>query len=245
MSVPKCPCPICKKAFISWDSCAEHFEKVHSAVLAGKHITAKQYIFNVRNRLDPFRRFGKSILSGKPTKWNETTGKYERLADNTERQQYRKMFVDRMMKTYGRATLLDDPEVQKKMLANRKISGKYVWSDGSREFTYTGSYEEDCLRFLDELGIPSAEVFAPAPFVVSYKSPRDDKEHFYIPDVYIGNLKIVIEVKSAENKHYRARDLDIEKAKDFAMSKRNLTFVKVYDKDYTELGETIKQAINQ
>jgi len=241
----KCPCPICKRIFISWDACANHFSQVHGAILTGKNVTAKQYIFNCRNRFDPFRRFGRSILSGKPTLWNENTGKYERLADNAERQQYRQMFVDRMMKRYGRSTLLDDPEVQKKMLANRKISGKYTWSDGSRVFTFTGSYEEDCLKFLDEFGIPSAEVFAPAPFVVEYKSPRDDKPHFYIPDIYIGNLKIVIEIKSAENKHYRARDLDIEKAKDFAMSKRNLTFVKVYDKDYTELGEIIKQAINQ
>lgn len=245
MLKPKCKCPLCPKTFVSWDACADHFGDKHGAVLAKQDITPKQYIFNCRNHLDPFNKFGKSILSGKPTTWNENLGKYNRLCDEAERQAYRRMFVDRMMNRYGKDTLLRDPEVQKKMLASRKISGKYTWSDGSRVFTYTGSYEADCLKFLDTFGIPSSDVYAPAPFVIKYKSPRDQKEHFYIPDVYIPSLKLILEIKSAENKHYRARDLDIEKAKDQAISKRDVTYIKVYDKNYRELGETLKELLNR
>ena len=50
-----------------------------------------------------------------------------------------------MVGKYGKTTLLNDPEQQKKMLANRHISGEYEWTDGNIK-TYTGSYEFDYTR---------------------------------------------------------------------------------------------------
>ena len=44
---------------------------------------------------------------------------------------------------------------------------------------------------------------------------------------------MIIEIKSATNKHYRARDINTEKAKDLAISRKPYKFIKLYDKDYT------------
>ena len=61
------------------------------------------------------------------------------------------------------------------------------------------------------------------------------------PDVYISSIGLIIEIKSEENKHYRARDIGIEEAKDKAMigfiqhSKENFKYIKIYDKNYDDL----------
>ena len=58
------------------------------------------------------------------------------------REEYKK----NMIRVKGTYNILNDPEQQQKMLANRKISGKYRYSDGTM-FTYTGSYEKKLLEF--------------------------------------------------------------------------------------------------
>ena len=233
-------CPLCRRKYVTARACADHVDAEHIGSVPSD-VTTLQWLFNLRNRLPACTTHGKSILSGKPTDWNETTGKYERLADDAERMEFRKVFVSRMMKTYGKDTLLKDPEFQKKMLAGRKISGYYLYSDG-KKFEYTGTYEADFIRFMDiTMGWDSKDIFMPCPIVFTYISPRDKEKHFYIPDVYIESLKLVIEIKSSENKHYRLRDIDIERAKDAAMSKKKINFIKVYDKDYTELVDFIKE----
>lgn len=237
MSTKIFPCPVCKRKFASMESAIDHVDTEHE-YCCPKSITVKQWIFNVKNRLNPFTKYGKSILSGKPTNWNEKLGRYERLADDKERAAFRKLFVQRMMKTHGKATLLNDPEVQKKMLEHRKISGKYVFDD--KVFPYTGSYEFDFLRYMDVvLSWDPGDLYMPCPIIVKYISPRDGKEHFYIPDAYIQSLNLIVEIKSQENKHYRKRDLDIELAKDAAMKKLKVNYVKIYDKDYEDFTSMV------
>jgi hypothetical protein len=206
-----------------------------------KSVSTLQWLFNIRNKLSPINQSGKSIISGKPTKWDEKHGRYERLADDKEKEEFRKIFLARMRKKYNKDTLLNDADVQKKMMASRSISGVYEYSDGTK-FQYTGSYELDFIRFMDaNIEWESKDIFMPCPFVIPYTSPRDNKEHFYIPDVLIESKKIVIEIKSSENKHYRERDKDIENAKDEAMKNTNMRFVKIFDKDYSELSEILKE----
>jgi ABC-type transporter MlaC component len=64
-------------------------------------------------------------MTGKPTKFNTTTGRYERFADERAREAYREMFKKRMKQKYGKVHLLDEPDQQKKMLSNRSISSEY------------------------------------------------------------------------------------------------------------------------
>jgi hypothetical protein len=205
-------------------------------------MTSKQYCFNRKYKISG--RNGKSVISKKPTPWNEELGRYERFANDAERQEYRKIFLERMQKTYGKDTLLNDPDVQKKMLANRKISGIYKFRNG-KEVTYTGDYERHFLEVMDTLLEWSPDdLFVPAPQVIDYHNPRTGKMSFYIPDAYISSLNMIIEIKSEENKHYRERDLDIEKAKDAATIKKGYRFVKIFDKQYHELLNAVIEARN-
>lgn len=235
-------CPVCKRKFASVDSNIDHIDKDHPNCCPD-NITVKQWIFNIKNGLAPNNKYGHSILTKKPTEWNEKLGRYERLADDNERMAFRKLFIQRMLKTHGKETLLNDPEIQKTMLARRKISGKYKF--GKEEFPYTGSYELDFLRYMDEvMDWDPKDLFMPCPIVIKYTNPRDGKEHFYIPDAFITSLKLIVEIKSKENKHYRKRDLDIELAKDAAMRKSKYNYVKIYDKDYedfTSLVNSLRQ----
>jgi hypothetical protein len=227
----KYKCPICSKEYIHSEPLYHHIDIEHPDNLQG--MSPRQYCFNHKYKYTS--RHGKSVISGKPTEWNETTGRYERFANEEEKNEYRRRFLERMQRTYGTDTLLNDPDVQKKMLANRKISGKYTMSDG-KEVTYTGEYEKHFLETMDHiLQWPASDLFIPAPQVIAYDNPKTKKKSFYIPDAYISSLNLIVEIKAEENMHYRARDIDIEKAKDKATITAKYNFVKVSDKNYAPL----------
>lgn len=139
-------CPFCKRNYISEDGLIDHMETKHKDDL--QNMSAKQIYFNSRNRYPLYKKYGKCVMSGKNTEFNMSTGRYERFADEKARQAYREYFRRNMIQKYGKDTLLDEPEHQKKMLANRSISGEYEWSNGEKT-TYTGSYERRFLEFLD------------------------------------------------------------------------------------------------
>lgn len=223
-------CPFCEKKYVnSKQSLYTHMEKTHKEQLNG--LSPAQIYFNFKNK----KTSGHCIICKKETKFNEQTERYERLCDNPKcKEIYIKQFKERMMKKYGKTTLLNDEEQQKKMLANRKISGEYKWSKPPYTiFKYTGTYEKEFLEFMDIfLNWDSKDLFAPSPITFKYK--YDNKEHFYIPDFYIESLNLIIEVKSFENNHYRQRDIGKEKAKDLVVQKENYNYFKVHDKYYDD-----------
>jgi len=204
-------------------------------------LPAAQVYFNIRNRYFPNKEHGLSVISGKITPFNLTTERYERFANEQERQQYREYFRQNMIKKYGKDTLLNDPEHQKAMLANRKISGTYTWKTGE-ETTYTGSFERRFLEYLDiELDWSNpADVMAPAPMYFEFK---DDQgvSHFHIPDFYITSLNLIINIKSSENEHYRLRDIDRERFQDNAIKKSNFNYLKIYDNDFKRFDKVITE----
>lgn len=220
-------CPFCDRRYLDKGALILHMEKLHNDELHG--LTPSQVYFNYINRYELTKANGRSVISGKPTKWNEATGRYERFLPE-EKAQYRQYFLNNMKKA-GKENIMKDPEHQKEMLASRGISGKYKWSDGT-EFVYTGSYERKFLEFLDKmLGFPSSDIMTPAPQIFSYRRP-DGTEHFHIPDVYITSLNLIVSIKSADNKHYRLRDLEIEKAEDAAVEKSGINYIKIYDNQF-------------
>ena len=124
------------------------------------------------------------------------------------------------------------------MLAHRKISGTYVWSDGTK-YTYTGSYEKDALQYLDKiLQMNSKDVISPAPQIFKYT--YNNKNHFYIPDIYLVPFNLIIEIKGTNN-HYQKRDLDIQKLKEKAVKNENkYNYLIIFDKNYNELIDAIE-----
>ena len=114
-------CPFCDRRYTNNDAVYEHMDLKHSDELNG--LSPKQVFFNYKNKYSLDKNFGKSVISGKPTKWNEVTGRYERFLPE-EKEAYRAYFLNNMKKA-GKENIMKDIQHQKEMLANRKISGKY------------------------------------------------------------------------------------------------------------------------
>ena len=230
-------CPFCTKKYVTKESLYEHMENNHEEQLEG--LTACHYYFDYRNKNKTHK--GKCTECGKEVEFNEKTEKYNRLCNNPKcKENYVAKFRARMAKKGKSVYDLRDPEKQKQMLAARKISGVYKWSDG-KNIPYTGTYEKDCLEYLDKvLQYPSCEVISPAPQIYKYKV--NGKEHFYIPDIYLADLNLLIEIKG-HNNHYQKRDYGIEVLKEEAVMEdvkaKKINYIKVYDKKYDELVEKI------
>jgi hypothetical protein len=235
-------CPICKKNYVQKDGLYDHMEKEHKGELHG--LPAAQIYFNFRNKYALTKENGKCVMTGKPTAFNLTTERYERFADENARLAYREYFRKNMIKKYGKDTLLTEPEQQKKMLANRSISGTYTWASGYKS-TYTGSFEKKFLEYLEnELNWQNPEdIMSPAPMIFPY-TYLDEEERFHIPDFYITSMNLIVNVKSAQNQHYRLRDIEIEEGQDEAIKKSDFNYLKLYDNNFDkfiQIMETIKK----
>lgn len=228
-------CPYCSNRYVDKKALYSHMENKHENSIP-KGYTAAQAYFNFKNN----KTHGTCIIDGKETKWSEASERYERLCSESCKEKYREQFKERMKKKYGKVHLLDDPNQQKKMLANRSISGEYLWSDGKSKTAYTGSYELEFLKFLDIfMRFEPSDVIAPAPQVFHYKDV-DGTERFYIPDFYIQSINTLVECKdggSNPNKHHSRTEVDARKEalKDEVMkNQREFNYIKVTDKDHSQ-----------
>lgn len=220
-----------------------HMEDEHDDQL--DDISPAQVYFNYRNNYNLNKKHGECIIDKKPTDFNEKSERYNRLCSERCKKIYRERFKQRMMKKYGKEHLLDDPEKQKEMLANRSISGTYKFKDedgNKHEFDYTGSYEEDfIITMLELFKWNPDDIIMPAPMIFEYISPKDDEEHYYIPDAYIPSMELIVEIKSKNNKHYRQRDIDIERTKDKVVKESNYNYIKIFDKKYGKFLKYVKE----
>lgn len=227
-------CPVCNEKFTKLEGLHDHIDEDHSDLIP-EGFTPQQYVYYTKTG----KTHGNCVMCKTETEWNETTGKYKRFCDNPKcKEEYREIFKKRMVGKYGKTTLLNDPEQQKKMLANRHISGEYEWTDGSIK-TYTGSYELDFLKFLDVfMNMDSDDVITPSPHTYYYKYEGETK--FYIPDVYIPSLNLEIEIKDGGNNpnmHHKIVEVDKvkERLKDDVMkSQKEIDYIKIVDKKYDD-----------
>jgi len=228
-------CPLCDFKSTNKPSLYRHIEDEHKEQYKNsKTESPAQFYFNLKYN----KTSGKCIVCGSKTNWNPSVERYDRICGERCSEKYREMFKERMNKKYGKDHLLNDPDQQKKMLANRKISGEYKWSDGKSKKTYTGSYEKDFLEFLDiMMQFKSHDVIAPAPQVFKYQ--YEGKDRFYIPDFYIASLNLLVEIKDGgenPNQHHKIQDVDKKKEllKDNVMkNQKEYNYLKITDKDYS------------
>ena len=227
-------CPFCDAISADASRLVSHIEREHSGSIP-PNMTPTQYVYYLKTGKD----HGTCVMCGKPTSWNESTGKYNRFCNDPKcKEKYREIFKQRMINRYGKTTLLNDPEQQKKMLKNRKISGVYLWRDHVHKTPYTGTYELDFLRFLDEcLEMDPEDVMAPSPHTFYYV--YNGEKHFYIPDFFIPSLNLEIEIKTHENMHHKIQAVDRvkEQLKDQVMegNKNTFDYLKIADKNYMVL----------
>ena len=231
----KIKCKFCDAFFYNLDDYASHMEKFHEDMMR-KDMTSRQFVYY----LITGKEYGRCLICQGKTLWNEKTNKYKRYCESKVcHDKYVKMFKERMVNKYGKTTLLNDPEQQKKMLANRSISGTYSWSTNPNyKFTYTGSYEKEFLIFLDRImEMDPTDIISPSPHTYYYE--YDGKKHFYIPDVFIPSLNLEIEVKDGGNNpntHPKIMEVDKEKErlKDEVLSSNSIPFdyIKIVNKKH-------------
>ena len=226
------PCPYCNETYHR-DNLVKHIERKHDDEIPEGY-TAYRLVYDIVNNK---HGHGNCTVCGNPTKWNEKRQKYERLCGNPKcYETVKKTYQKRMMKVYNKTHLLDDPKQQEKMLANRRISGKYKWSDG-KEFTYTGKYELNLMKFLDEvLEFDSSEVIAPGP-VLEYT--YGGKTRHWITDFLLLPYNLIIEVKDG-GKNPNTRTMTEYRAKQIAKEKMitnmgEYNYLRLTDNDFSQL----------
>ena len=206
-------CPFCNNKFTREDL-VNHIEDDHPYDIPAD-FTPFRYVFNYVNK-KPLTYHGKCTECGGPTEWDENKGRYNRQCNNKAcHDSYIKKFEANMMKTRGVTRISATASGQLKMLSNRKISGKYKFSNGE-EKTYTGSYELKALEFMDKvMHIDPNDLMCPGP-ILEYS--LDNNTDIYITDFYYQPYNLIIEVKDGgdnPNKRnmpdYRAKQIAKEK----------------------------------
>lgn len=232
-------CPVCNMRFKSLSAWGAHLARIHPTEKPQGYSDARYFYYCQTGKTE-----GRCIQCHKPTDWNEETGKYNRYCNNPKcKEEYCKMAKQRMVDKYGKTHLLNDPNKQREMLSHRKISGLYTFQDGGK-VEYVGSYEKDFLATCDYvLGLKSSDIIAPSPH--NYIYMYEGKPHVYIPDFYIPNFNLEIEVKDGgdnPNKHHKIQEVDKVKEKlkdDIMLANKSVLYFKVVNKTYTDFFDFI------
>lgn len=239
----KYKCQLCNQKFYSYNFLVNHTEKYHNEEFKNSNTSnIDQFIFDTRY---PGKHHLCTICHVKQCVWNEKTLKYSRFCDNPEcRKQARLLFQKNMKKIYGTDNLLNDPEHQANMLANRKISGKYKFKDGT-EIVYVGKYELDFLNFCENtMGFDSTDIVPiPSHLYLTYYDNIEKRERYYIPDFYMPRFKLAIEIKDGSKFPIDSKLKTIMKERAVINSKK-FNYIKIVDKkydDFIKLIETLQE----
>jgi len=235
-------CKFCYYFCYEADDFVSHLEKHHDEMIP-EDMSPWQFSYYLRTG----KTHGNCVICKGKTSWNEKTHKYNRLCEKPKcKETYVNIFKNRMIGKYGKTTLLNDPEQQKKMLANRQISGEYTWRDHVHKTTYTGSYEKSFLEFLDVvMNFDPNDIIAPSPHTYWYM--YEGQKHFYIPDFFIPSLELEIEIKDGgdnPNMHSKIQNVDKvkEKLKDDVMMNNQFNYIKIVNKDNSALFKFLELA---
>lgn len=229
----KYKCPYCD--YINTrDKLITHIEKKHEEMIPEGY-SAGRLIYDLLNK-NPNK--AKCRICGNPTEWNEDKLRYEVFCSNPNcKKKYSDNFHKvRMVNKYGVESLLSNPEMQDKMLRNRKISGYYKFSDGVK-ISYCGNYEKNLLEYLDKvMNYRSYDITSPGP-VIEYE--YKGKTHFWITDQYIGPSNLVIDVKdggSNPNNRYMPEYREKQLAKEEAIRKlHKYNYIRLSNNEFDQL----------
>jgi hypothetical protein len=243
-AVKKYSCPWCTNSYTADKPLYVHVRLAHSDEIP-EGMSAEQRVFNVKHNKE-FQLC--TICKINHTKWNPKTGRYSLICEDPVcKKTARDRFLANFKKKNGKDHSINDPEIQKQMLFAKKNSGEYAFKDGGK-VRYASTYEKDFLELLDlTLNYPSD----PATIRecdIYFNYIYEEKPKFYIPDYYMEQLDLIIEIKSDENSHPKIQAVDkvTEELKDNAVKKDGShNFIKIMNKDYTQFLELIEVLKNK
>lgn len=218
------------------DKLVNHISSKHLSEIP-EGMTPLQVTFHIVNK-HPLNWKKPCRVCKEPCDWDEKKGRYNLLCDKKE---CHEAWAKKMDKDMGDKKGSNRPTATKeglqKMLAARKIAGKYKWSDG-KEFTYVGSYEKATLEFMDKvLEIKSEDIMVPGP-ILQYEF--EGKLHYYITDIYYIPYNLIIEVKDGGNnpntnpEMYENRKKKLAKEK-YVIEETNYNYIRLTNKDFSQL----------
>ena len=231
----KYQCPYCNEKY-DRVKLVDHIEKKHSEFIP-KDFTASRIVFNVVNKKEK----GKCTICGKESPWDEDKCRYDRFCSDKCKKAYEQLAAERLKRVRGmtKQEMLKDPEYQNNvMLANRNISGKYKFQDGTIR-TYVGSYEHKFLEFMDKfLNVKSEDLETPGP-IIEYKFKGET--HKWITDAYYAPYNLAFDIKDGgdnpnkrEMPEYRAK----QTAKEDAIRKQGkYNYIRLTDNKFEQLIE--------
>lgn len=237
-------CPLCpyKVKKVAW--LYKHVEELHGDEIPPDN-TVKQFIFNKKYN----KTKGSCVIDKLETAWNETLGRYERYCSERCRKIAGERAKENMRKKYGKAHLLDDPEYQEMLQEKRKLHGEYKFKDGGI-ISYFGSYEKDFLEFCDKkmkMKSHSIQSGWDSKIILYYYFGEDvngkPKRRFYIPDYYIQQHNLLIEIKDSGFNHsgMEKDSRQKEKLKDKAIiDSKAYNYIKIRGKEYFHFIELIE-----
>ena len=231
----KYQCPYCNDKY-DRVKLVDHIEKKHSEFIP-KDFTASRIVFNIVNKKEK----GKCTICGKESPWDEDKCRYDRFCSDKCKKAYEQLAAERLKRVRGmtKQEMLKDPEYQNNiMLANRSISGKYKFQDGTIR-TYVGSYEHKFLEFMDKfLNVKSEDLETPGP-IIEYKFKGET--HKWITDAYYAPYNLAFDIKDGgdnpnkrEMPEYRAK----QTAKEDAIRKQGkYNYIRLTDNKFEQLIE--------
>ncbi len=235
-------CGYCRKYFRTKDAAIEHVNKCHAARLEQDGMDAAQSLYFYSHGTLK----GRCMCGcGRETEWNYSTGKpYKVSPDPSCRERLRATAVTNHTNVHGKPTLLDDMEHQKEMERRRHTAGEYKFSDGGTVW-YLSRPEMALLKFLDTVMEFTSNMVQESPEYFTYYDPKADRERKYIPDYYLPDYNLLIEVKDG-GKHTNTNPEFVKETKykvalkDEAMRKQTkYNFIKVVDNNFGPLVELL------
>ena len=179
------------------------------------------------------KNYGTCIICKKPVyEWDETICRYKNLCDDPH--------CMAQLKARSAKNHLEDPEVQKKMLAGRRISGFYKFKDGTTH-SYVGSYERNCFEFMDlVLNIEGKDIMSPGPTI--YYEWNGEQHPWILDWMYIPAMLCADVKDGGSNPNNRPMEDYREKqiAKEEAIAKEGkYNYIRLTDNNFAQLLEAL------
>ena len=150
-STRKYRCPFCRLTATRGDLAA-HVEKDHEDMIPEGY-NGTRVVYDYINK----KNYGTCLICKQPVyEWDDNIARYKNICNNPA--------CLEALKQKAQGNHFEDPEVQKKMLAGRKISGIYKFKDGTIH-SYVGTYELRCFEFMDSIGMQGKDIMSTGPTV--------------------------------------------------------------------------------
>jgi hypothetical protein len=227
-------CEDCMQRFGEFNQLVKHATKYHADLIGDEDVY--KYLYEKRNPGPYICPICKKNLRT----WNQQKRKYNRICDDPKCKEIsRKNFQKNMKRVYGTDNLLNDPEHQAAMLANRSISGSFTLPD-KVQIKYVGTYELDFLNHIvDKFKFDSTDIIeCPSTLYIKYYDIYTEKERYYIPDFFFPKYNLVVEVKDGSK--FPVDSKAKAKLKEQAVIKANkFNYIKIVDKKYDDFDSFI------